>query len=348
MNKKGRKPKSYYLNLLDISNNTNTNNNNDINNNINTKNNIDIDISNNVVKKKRGRKPKGGKIIEFKNIEINTLSNPNIILHLSCSLNDIKSNITYTPNINVINNYDIYENKNNKLNYDYIENKEDNKNFENNINDINDINGINDINDKNNINEINNNVKKNMINNNIEEINNISIHSKEIINKIDKKNIYKKIKDININFKLNKENINQNSCCFFCTCSFDNQPIFIPKYELNSAIECYGHFCSPECACGYLMNENIDTSNKFERYYLLNNIYGKALNYEKNIKPAPDPYYLLDKFYGTLTIEEYRKLLTEDKLILTLNKPITINLPELAEENNDFLLNNNTIYKKNF
>ena len=102
------------------------------------------------------------------------------------------------------------------------------------------------------------------------------------------------------------------------------------------------------CACGYLMNENIDTGNKFERYYLLNNIYGKALNYEKNIKPAPEPYYLLDKFYGNFTIEEYRKLLTEDKLILTLNKPITINLPELAEENNDFLLNNNIMYKKIF
>ena len=41
--------------------------------------------------KKRGRKPKGGKLIK-KPIEINEQNTPlsNIILHLKCSLNDIK------------------------------------------------------------------------------------------------------------------------------------------------------------------------------------------------------------------------------------------------------------------
>ena len=66
----------------------------------------------------------------------------------------------------------------------------------------------------------------------------------------------------------------------------------------------YGCFCSPECACAFLMNDkNIDTSTKFERYYLLNFIYGKIYNYEKNIKPAPSPYYLLDKYYDQLNFE---------------------------------------------
>ena len=54
------------------------------------------------------------------------------------------------------------------------------------------------------------------------------------------------------------------------------------------------------------MNENIDSSSKFERYYLLNNIYGKIYNYEKNIKPAPDPHYTLDKYYGLFSINEWR------------------------------------------
>ena len=56
--KKGRKPKSYYENLkknMDISNNINPQNTILVNN----------DISNNLPKK-RGRKPKGGKIVEVK------------------------------------------------------------------------------------------------------------------------------------------------------------------------------------------------------------------------------------------------------------------------------------------
>ena len=33
------------------------------------------------------------------------------------------------------------------------------------------------------------------------------------------------------------------------------------------------------------------------------------INYTKNIKPAPSPYYTLNKFFGNLSIQEYRKLL---------------------------------------
>ena len=58
------------------------------------------------------------------------------------------------------------------------------------------------------------------------------------------------------------------------------------------------------------MNEkNIDSSTRFERYHLLNFLYCKIYNYSKNIKPAPSPYYTLDKYYGNLSIQEYRKLL---------------------------------------
>ena len=53
----------------------------------------------------------------------------------------------------------------------------------------------------------------------------------------------------------------------------------------------------------------------WERYALLNNIYGKVYNYETNIKPAPSPFYTLDKYYGNLTIQEYRKLLKNDTLL---------------------------------
>jgi hypothetical protein len=109
----------------------------------------------------------------------------------------------------------------------------------------------------------------------------------------------------------------------------------------------YGSFCRPECAVAYLFRENIDDSVKFERYQLLNNIYGKVYEYKQNIKPAPDPHYLLDKFYGQLSIQEYRKLLKTQHMLLTVEKPMTRTLPEMHEDTGDFTLSGNKtgIYK---
>jgi hypothetical protein len=87
------------------------------------------------------------------------------------------------------------------------------------------------------------------------------------------------------------------------------------------------------------MKETMDDSTKFERYHLLNRIYGKIYGYSKNIKPAPNPYYTLEKYYGTLTIQEYRKLLKTDHMYLTIDKPITRLMPELHEETDETILN---------
>jgi hypothetical protein len=87
------------------------------------------------------------------------------------------------------------------------------------------------------------------------------------------------------------------------------------------------------------MEENIDDSTKFERYHLLNKIYGGIYNYNKNIKPAPNPYYLLDKFYGNLTIQEYRKLLKTEHTLVVLEKPLTRMLPELHDDSEEIGLN---------
>jgi hypothetical protein len=91
------------------------------------------------------------------------------------------------------------------------------------------------------------------------------------------------------------------------------------------------------------MEENIDDSSKFERYFLLNNIYSKIFNYSKNIKPAPNPRFLLDKYYGNLSIQEYRSLLQSDRLFLIVDKPLTRILPELHEDNDAFIINNKII-----
>ena len=112
---------------------------------------------------------------------------------------------------------------------------------------------------------------------------------------------------------------------------------------MNNTYHVYGCFCSPECGVAYLMKENIDSSIKFERYYLMNHVYSKVFNYNKNIKPAPDPFYMLEKFYGNLNIQEYRALLRNERLFLVVDKPLTRIMPELHEDNDDFIINNKII-----
>lgn len=153
--------------------------------------------------------------------------------------------------------------------------------------------------------------------------------------KMHKKDIWEKIKQLKINLH-NNDISDKRSNCFWCTYSFDNPPIHIPRQERNGMIEVYGNFCSPECAVAHLKKEPIDTSTLWERYSLLNNVYSDIYKYETNIKPAPCPHYTLDKFYGTLTIKEYRKLLNNKSLLLVVEKPLTKVLPELFEENNDY------------
>ena len=151
------------------------------------------------------------------------------------------------------------------------------------------------------------------------------------------------IKDVNMKLKRLKINLYKNaigdkkSACFWCTYDFDNQPCYIPKHENDGSIFGYGSFCRPECAVAFLMKENLDDSTKFERYHLLNKIYSKIYDFKKNIKPAPNPYYLLDKFFGSLSIQEYRKLLKTEHMLLVIDKPLTRILPELHEDTDDFI-----------
>ena len=253
------------------------------------------------IPKKRGRKPKGGKIIEnFKPISVIENIKPNIILHLKCNSNDLL--LESNKNNSSLDSYTFPDPKINNLCYDFLNNA-----------------------NKENILE-----KKNIKYEYEEEDNENTDINKEI---------HKKLKELSINLHTN--NIpDKKSSCFWCTYDFDSPPIYIPKYEINKSYFVYGCFCSCECACAYLMDENIDQASKMERYALLNFIYGKLYNYEKNIKPAPNPYYILDKYYGNLTIQEYRKILTTERLLLIVDKPLCRQLPELHDDNDDFLINN--------
>ncbi len=264
--------------------------------------------------KKRGRKPKGGKIIENK---VKTISNydeqNSVILHLKCNLKDIL-------------NDESIDNSNKELIYYDINNND--KFLQNSTN----------------INSLSDNEKDfdSDLDNNVENLNN-----EKLDNNIQLKSVWKKIAKLKQNFHIN--NIyDKNSACFWCSYDFDSPCIYIPKNKIKEKYSVYGCFCSPQCAVSFLMNENIDSSVKFERYQNINNIYGKIYNFNENIKPAPDPYYLLDRYYGSLSIDEYRKLINNEQLLLIVDKPLTHVFPELYEDNNNFLINKKIIPNNNY
>jgi len=153
-------------------------------------------------------------------------------------------------------------------------------------------------------------------------------------NTINTKEIWEKLNILKRNLRTNNVS-DKRSACFWCTYEFDNPAIHIPKQYNGDCLEVYGCFCSPECALAYLKNEQLDDSTKWERYALLNNVYSKIYDYNKNVKPAPNPHYTLDKYYGNLTIQQYRKLLNKERIYMVVDKPMTKILPELYEENNE-------------
>ena len=318
--------------------NTIETNNNDENNEINDENEDNVVLSSTQEEtkpagKKRGRKPKGGKIIQqVVPINNNKESKPNVILHLKCSIKDLQSNTSLSTNIESFN----FSSKND-LNYEII-NSNQNNNINNNVNQSNNYSSNYSCTNLNNNDNYSNNL-------NINDDTDLDMYDEDYYSKNkenDIRDVWKKLKVLQHNLHINNIS-NKKSACFWCTYDFDNPPIYIPKHFIKDSYHVYGCFCTPECATAHLMEENIDSSSKFERYHLINNIYSKIYDYKKNIKPAPNPFYLLDKYYGNLSIQEYRSLLRNERLFLVVDKPLTRILPELHEDNDDFIINNKII-----
>ena len=325
-------------------------------------------IENQPIKSSKGRKTKGGKLISKNSINLpSELPVGNVILHLKCSFSDLeKYNENYNKQLTdpllyvpeVPPEIQTYNTIVSELHYNYIEDT---------INHPPEI--TEEVFDKNSytnqgsslckfdyayLNNVKNhsfvcsfckkqNDASSLEHNNNDQQNTDIIDSNEIndnsTEKVDMSVINQKLKSLKIQLIKNKIN-DKKSACFWCTYEFDNPECYIPSYEVDNTICGYGSFCRPECAVAYLMKESIDDTTKFERYNLINQIYGKIYNYNKNIKPAPNPYYLLDKYYGNLTIKEYRNLLKSNHLLMLLEKPLTRVFPELHDENDDYSLLN--------
>jgi len=273
--------------------------------------------------KKRGRKPKGGKIIQqFVPLNNNKEPKPNIILHLKCSLKDLQTNNLMGNSLDSF----IFASTKNDLSYDMV-NQNSNSNVFNTIKSCSIADSCY--------------ANSNVTENDEEET---EYHNDDYNQNKDNdiRIIWSKLKQLQHNLHINNIS-DKKAACFWCTYDFDNPPVYIPKHFIKESYHVYGCFCSPECATAHLMEENIDSSSKFERYFLLNHIYSKIYDYKKSIKPAPNPQYMLEKYYGNLSIQEYRALLRNERLFLIVDKPLTRILPELHEDNDDFIINNKII-----
>jgi hypothetical protein len=328
-------------------------------------NTTDKESSTKLVHKKRGRKPRGGKIIHENQIQKNNSPEvPNIILHLKCVLSDLKKSNDISSNVSKIDNYC----NDKKLEILCYNDNDQNTAFSSHVSNVTkyENTGTNHTNYFNKDKLKEGEQKEESITTSSQIYDPLTFVSKDIHptnikvapfsfsdkqltdnheceldykNGGNNKDIWKKISQLKLNFHKNDALGIQRSACFWDTCEFDTPPIYIPM----SMTKGYGCFCHPECAVAFLMNENIDTSVKFERYCLLNSIYGPVYNYNKSIKPAANPHYLLNKFYGSLTINEYRKLFQSEQVVYIVNKPLTNVLPELYEDNNDFFIGNKII-----
>lgn len=275
--------------------------------------------------KKRGRKPKGGKLIQNlsqSNASVSVV--PNIILHLKCGAADIEPSALTASNDNFkpgdVVSFNVMDPKGSDLHDSYHSEMLTSKASVTN-------NAYNYLNDTCSDDECDDNGDSST------------------------KNIMKKLNHLKTSFHMSDlfQAIGaapRRSCCFWDTCEFDTPPVYLPKcISNNGGYVVYACFCSPECALAYLMNERLDTSVKFERCQMLNAMHGKI---NVSIKPAPNPQYMLSKFYGNLTIQEYRKLFKSEQIVYVVNKPLTHVLPEIYEENNDFMLNNKIIPTNNY
>lgn len=279
--------------------------------------------------KKRGRRPKGGKLVAKQPDDKDTSNPPvaNVIVHLKCKMSDmvefptsnhkimfdqLEYNPSVPPEIQAYNESDIITYSN------YAEKEEGMKK------------------------DTLPSAISTSVRNEVGQSSNQGLQSQSGSVSSEKDDDYSvNMKEINAKIKKLKVDLYKNNCsdkrssCFWCTCPFDNPACYIPMYELDGVMYVYGSFCYPECAVAHLMSENMDDSMKFERYHLLMKLYGKAHGYKKSIKPAPNPYYTLDKFYGNLSIQEYRKLFKTDHLLMVVDKPLTRILPEIHEETDD-------------
>lgn len=114
--------------------------------------------------------------------------------------------------------------------------------------------------------------------------------------------------------------------CLWCCEEFDNEPYGIPMSKQGDTFQMFGNFCSPQCAAAYIFDQNDNTNELWERYSLLNFLYGSATD---KINVAL-PRLALKKFGGPFTIDEWKKK-SKCKCYKVIMPPMISIIPTLEE-----------------
>jgi hypothetical protein len=257
-------------------------------------------------KKKRGRKPKQIFIMDQSDLKIDT--DEKVILHLPINSKEkgepqltVPQPFDYAGDLYPVASNSGHTNQNNTLS------GEDNNHLFLNISKIVQPNPQEDVNDI------------------LEELNKQRQQEINYSNTNNEKVSYVFLDYLEYNFKQTWPSSTRINCLWCCE-EFDHEPYGIPMKKDGDMFYMFGNFCSPQCAAAYIFDENDNTNELWERYSLLNFLYGS--NNEK-INVAL-PRLALKKFGGPFTIEEWRKK-SKCKTYKLIMPPMISIIPTLEE-----------------
>jgi len=253
------------------------------------------------IKKKRGRKPKQVFIMDQSDLKIDT--DEQVILHLPINSKD-KNELSDAVPQPFDNNEALYPISNGGSSLD--ENQNDNHLFLN-------ISKIVQPNPQEDVNDI------------LEELNKQRQQEINYSNTNNEKISYVFLDYLEYNFKQSWPSSTRINCLWCCE-EFDNEPYGIPMRKEGDTFYMFGNFCCPQCAAAYIFDENDNTNELWERYSLLNFLYGSN-NDKINIAL---PRLALKKFGGPFTIEEWKKK-SKCKTYKVIMPPMVSIIPTLEE-----------------
>lgn len=120
-------------------------------------------------------------------------------------------------------------------------------------------------------------------------------------------------------------------CCWWCCHKFDTVPLGLPVHysESDKKFRVKGVFCSFSCLMAY----KNDNPTKYTNDYLIKLLYKKItgeLKLSSNIIMAP-PRASLQMFGGKLTIEEFRNMSNENKILKMVEYPMFVSRDYIEE-----------------
>jgi hypothetical protein len=113
------------------------------------------------------------------------------------------------------------------------------------------------------------------------------------------------------------------AACFWCCHTFSHRPVVLPIRDTGEYLTAMGNFCCPECAVSYLFDIRQDSHTRWEQLSLMHRVYGEAC--QGKIQPAP-PRSVLSLFGGSLSIDEYRKLIRSYQVRVDLHLPPMVSI----------------------